>query len=89
MLMPVENKNLERMLVDLLDVKNKNNLDNDGFMVLLGLINLMGIINLMEDRAALSKKEGATRRAAPEKVPFRNMFAGPRGGVQQSEEEGR
>ncbi|KJS12170.1 MAG: hypothetical protein VR67_10305 [Peptococcaceae bacterium BRH_c8a] len=87
--MPGENKNLERMLVDLLDVKNKHNLDNDGFMVLLGLINLMGIINLMEDRAALGKKESGARRAAPEKVPFMNMFAGPRGGGHQSEEEGK
>ena len=87
--MPGENKNLERMLVDLLDVKNKHNLDNDGFMVLLGLINLMGIINLMEDRTAIGKKEGGARRAAPEKVPFMDMFAGPRGGVQQSEEESR
>jgi len=56
--MPEENKNLERMLVDLLDIKNKHNLDNDGFMVLLGLINLMGIINLMEGRAKPGKKKG-------------------------------
>lgn len=61
--MPAENKKLERMLVDLLDIKNKHSLDNDGFMVLLGLINLMGIINLMENRekpgkAKTGKKEG-------------------------------
>jgi len=49
--MSEEHKNLERMLVNLLDIKNKHNLDNNGFMVLIGLVNLMGIINLMEGRA--------------------------------------
>ncbi|MCL2337421.1 MAG: hypothetical protein FWC60_08380 [Firmicutes bacterium] len=53
-----ESKNLEQMLINLLDIKNKHKLDNNSFMVLLGLVNLMGIINLMEGRAKPDPKKG-------------------------------
>lgn len=89
MLMPGVEKNLEQMLTDLLEVKNRHGLDNDRFLVLIGLVNLMGIINLLEGRAGDGKKGDVFRRTPPEKVPFMGMFTGPRSGAQQPEEEGR
>lgn len=68
--MTAGDKNLERVLANLLEVKNKNGLDNDSFLVLLGLVNLMGIINLMEARLPEGKKGEGSRRSAAERAPF-------------------
>ncbi len=76
--MPGSEKKLEQMLADLLKVKNNHGLDNDSFLVLLGLVNLMGMINLMEGRMTRDTRVEDTRRASPDKNPFMGMLAGPR-----------
>lgn len=80
-------KNLENLLASLMEVKNKHGLDNDSFLVLLGLVNLMGIINLLEGRGPESKKKDGIRRTPAERAPFMGMFAGPRSGGRPVEED--
>jgi hypothetical protein len=76
--MPASDKNLEKILAGFLEVKNKYGLDNEKFLVLLGMVNLMSIINLLEKRAAGSGQGGGVRRppAPQELVPFMGMFGG-------------
>ena len=89
--MPGGDKNMEQLLVELLDVKNRYGLDNDKFLVLLGLVNLMSIINLLEGRMAGAdgKQAVSHRRAPPEKIPFMGMFGGPARVKQPVEEESK
>lgn len=89
--MPGGDKNMEKLLMDLLDVKNRYGLDNDKFLVLIGLINLMSIINLLEGRVAGGdgKQAASHRRTPPEKIPFMGMFGGPARVRQPVEEENK
>ncbi|SFR04346.1 hypothetical protein [Desulfoscipio geothermicus] len=78
--MPGLEKGLEKRLVDLLEIKKKHDLENDKFLLLLGMVNLMGIINMLEERTAdAGPGRGARRPPAPsEMAPLMGMF-GPKG----------
>lgn len=67
-------------MAELLEIKGKHNLDNDQFLLFMGLTNLMGIINLLEVRVTGGAKgNGARRSPSPqEMVPFLGMFGGPK-----------
>ncbi len=84
--MPGGEKELEKTLAELLEVKKKFDLDHDRFLVLLSLVNLMGIIDLLEQRlAGGGRREGARQGTKPlEAPPFVGMFGGPKG-KQQAE----
>ncbi len=68
---------LEKRIIELLEIKGKHNLDNDKFLLLMGLVNLMGIINLLEVRAA-GCTQGSRASRHQEMVPFLGMFGGPK-----------
>jgi hypothetical protein len=79
--MPGLEKGLEKRLVDLLEVKKKYNLENNKFLLLLGMVNLMSIINILEERAAGTGQGSGVRRtpAPPEMAPLMGMFGGSKG----------
>lgn len=76
--MPASGKSPEKIVDVVLEMKNKHGLDNEKFLVLLGMINLMNIINLLEKRAGCG--QGGARRppVSQELVPFIGMFGGPK-----------
>jgi len=71
---------LEKRVIDLLAIKDKHGLDNDKFLLLLGLVNLMSIIDLLEARNA-SGGQGSRTSRTQEMVPFLGMFSGPKSRV--------
>jgi len=71
---------LEKTVIDLLAIKDKHSLDNDKFLLLLGLVNLMSIIDLLEARNA-GGGQGARTSRHQEMVPFLGMFSGPKNRV--------
>jgi hypothetical protein len=71
---------LEKRMNELLEIKDKHNLDNEKFLLFMSLVNLMGIVNLLETRAAGGVQGSRTSRPQ-DAVPFLGMFGGPKGRV--------
>lgn len=78
--MPGGEKGLEKRLVDLLEAKKKHGLDDDKFLLMLGMVNLMGVINLLDERSAGGVRGSSARKSSTqsEMIPFMGMFGGPK-----------
>lgn len=71
---------LEKRIIKLLAIKEKHNLDNEEFLLLIGQVNLMSIVNLLEMRAT-GGVQGSRTGSPQDIVPFLNMFGGAKGRV--------
>lgn len=79
--MPEKEKYFDKKLIDLLEVKNMHSLDNDKFILLLGMVNLMSVINLLGERSAGGEEGSGMHRfpSSSEMAPFINKFGGSKG----------
>ncbi len=71
---------LEKRITGLLEIKDNYNLDNDKFLLFMGLVNLMNIINLLEVRTA-GHAQGSRAGHHQEMAPFLGMFGSPKARV--------